>query len=218
MWQLAYDSVVRVYDIRVAARALTHVPFRDGCAALRFHPKFSGQVHLVAASGLLQVADVNSGGASARNYRVDCEGDALLSFDVSSAGDSLAFGDGGGYVHLWANHEDTPVRTARSVLFGHPLRARSVRWVAAPALRADGECGICGRCDTQVNEFSSNVELPAEPTVLGMIDCNVPLAAIPVFFGDDMPLSTYAPNRRHGRPLQLAPLVCPECSSHPYDS
>jgi len=139
VWQLAYDSVVRVYDIRVGARALTHVPFRDGCAALRFHPKFSGQVHLVAASGLLQVADVNSGGATARNYRVDCEGDALLSFDVSSAGDSLAFGDGGGYVHLWVNHEGAPVRTARAALYSaaHPLRARSVS--------VDGGAGAASR-------------------------------------------------------------------------
>jgi hypothetical protein len=131
--------VVRVYDIRVAARALTHVPFRDGCAALRFHPKFSGQVHLVAASGLLQVADVNSGGASARNYRVDCEGDALLSFDVSSAGDSLAFGDGGGYVHLWANQEDAPVRTAR-VLFSFHLSP-----AAGTLISADGGAGATSR-------------------------------------------------------------------------
>jgi len=72
-----------------------------------------------------------------------------------------------------------------------------------------------------VNEFSSNVELAAEPTMLGMIDCNVPLAAIPVFFGDDMPLSTYAPNHR----LELVPLAKrrpvarsrPECGLHPDD-
>jgi hypothetical protein len=67
-------------------------------------------VHLLAANGLLQVADVNSGGAAAKSYRVDCEGDQALCFDVSSTGDSLAFGDGGGYVHLWASHEDVMVR------------------------------------------------------------------------------------------------------------
>ena len=46
----------------------------------------------------------------------------------------------------------------------------------------------------QVNEFSSNVELAVEPTMMGMMDCNMPLAAIPVFFNEDMPLSTYAPH------------------------
>lgn len=37
--------------------------------------------------------------------QVDCESDALLAADVSSSGELLAFGDSGGYVHVWGASE-----------------------------------------------------------------------------------------------------------------
>ena len=36
---------------------------------------------------------------------MDCEGDALLCCQVSSSGALLAFGDSGGFVHLWGGSE-----------------------------------------------------------------------------------------------------------------
>jgi hypothetical protein len=37
--------------------------------------------------------------------QVDCESDALLAADVSSSGELLAFGDSGGYAHVWGASE-----------------------------------------------------------------------------------------------------------------
>ena len=79
--------------------------------------------------------------------QVDCEGDALLSADISSSGESLAFGDGGGFVHLWSAQAAPRVN-----LFSGPtelpeLRARppavSLRdgdsFAAVPQFPAGGE-------------------------------------------------------------------------------
>lgn len=36
-------------------------------------------------------------------------GPFISSFDISSSGEVLAFGDSLGYIHLWSNHEDVKV-------------------------------------------------------------------------------------------------------------
>ena len=47
--------------------------------------------------------------------QVDCESDALSAADVSSSGELLAFGDSGGYVHVWGASEHALVN-----LHSHP--------------------------------------------------------------------------------------------------
>ena len=42
-------------------------------------------------------------------YQVELFGDSLLSMDLSSSGEGLCFGDGGGHLHLWAGSEKPQV-------------------------------------------------------------------------------------------------------------
>eukprot|EP00850_Spirogloea_muscicola_P011319 SM000070S21285 [mRNA] locus=s70:22412:31223:- [translate_table: standard] len=97
--QLYADPLV--FDVRQTARALTHVPFAPGPSVLKFHPTFSSVLLIASASGAVVLTDVQGSGLSFHQYQVDCEGDALLAADISSSGQLVAFGDAGGYVHLW---------------------------------------------------------------------------------------------------------------------
>ncbi|KAK3256606.1 hypothetical protein CYMTET_34263 [Cymbomonas tetramitiformis] len=67
--QMMYDNLVKVYDIRVGARALTHIPFQ-GPASLQFHPKFSSTLLVMSNSGVFILTDVQDGGLHAQTYTV----------------------------------------------------------------------------------------------------------------------------------------------------
>jgi hypothetical protein len=41
---------------------------------------------------------------SAHLYQIDTQGERVESFDLSSSGENLLFGDSGGYVHLWSTN------------------------------------------------------------------------------------------------------------------
>ncbi|KAG0613820.1 hypothetical protein M758_6G131500 [Ceratodon purpureus] len=105
MGRIYCESVIKVFDIRQQVRPLSHIPFSPGATTLRFQPKFSSIVLATSASGAILLTDVQGGGADFQSYQVDCESDALLAADVSSSGELLAFGDSGGYVHVWGASE-----------------------------------------------------------------------------------------------------------------
>eukprot|EP00899_Mesostigma_viride_P021198 jgi/Mesvir1/2907/Mv13978-RA.1 len=96
------DHLIKVFDIRSVARALTHLPFSPGPMMLRFLPKFSSMLLVASATGSVMLEDVQSPGANFKTFQVDCEGDAMLCCDVSSSGESIGFADEGGFFHLWA--------------------------------------------------------------------------------------------------------------------
>jgi PAB-dependent poly(A)-specific ribonuclease subunit 2 len=64
------DPLVKVFDVRQAGRALTHLPFPPGPTRLRFHPKFSSTLIVMAASGAVMLTDVQGGGGNFKNYQV----------------------------------------------------------------------------------------------------------------------------------------------------
>nr|XP_024386798.1 PAN2-PAN3 deadenylation complex catalytic subunit Pan2-like isoform X3 [Physcomitrium patens] len=105
MGRIYCEAVIKVFDIRQQARPLSHIPFSPGATILRFQPKFSSIVLATSASGAILLTDVQGVGADVQSYQVDCESDHLLSTDVSSSGELLAFGDSGGYVHVWGASE-----------------------------------------------------------------------------------------------------------------
>jgi PAB-dependent poly(A)-specific ribonuclease subunit 2 len=103
------DPMLKVYDMRMM-RPLAPVRCASGAGMHRvdFHPRFTSTVIASSQDGHFQLCDVQAAGAmpsagdAHRLYRVDTGGDALLSFDLSSTCETLAFGDAGGYVHQWA--------------------------------------------------------------------------------------------------------------------
>lgn len=64
------DPLVKVFDVRQAGRALQHLPFPPGPTRLRFHPKFSSTLLVIAASGAVMLSDVQGGGGNFKNYQV----------------------------------------------------------------------------------------------------------------------------------------------------
>lgn len=62
--------ISQVYDVRMAPRMLTLLPFGAGPAMLRFHPAFSGTLLLASASGIFSLADAQGSSQYAQNYQV----------------------------------------------------------------------------------------------------------------------------------------------------
>eukprot|EP00271_Cylindrocystis_brebissonii_P019200 TRINITY_DN5748_c0_g1_i5.p1 TRINITY_DN5748_c0_g1~~TRINITY_DN5748_c0_g1_i5.p1 ORF type:complete len:602 (-),score=103.63 TRINITY_DN5748_c0_g1_i5:18-1823(-) len=150
--QLFCDPLAKVFDLRHSARPVTHVPFAPGPSVLRFQPKFSSLLLLGSASGATILTDVQQGGKGTpfRSFRVDCSGDALLTCDVSSSGEFLAFGDSGGFAHLWAANDSAAVnlvsqpldlpdfiipKLPHNLLEMENLAAASLRWAGKGAQR-----------------------------------------------------------------------------------
>eukprot|EP00898_Chlorokybus_atmophyticus_P002747 jgi/Chlat1/3473/Chrsp23S03668 len=103
--QVYCDPLVKVFDVRATARALTHIHHAPGPMMLRFQPKFTSMLLVASSTGAFSLYDVQSGGVPLQSYQVDTEGDSLLDCDISATGESFAFADSGGYVHLWASSE-----------------------------------------------------------------------------------------------------------------
>eukprot|EP00897_Mesotaenium_endlicherianum_P000236 jgi/Mesen1/10212/ME000077S09547 len=107
--RVCVDSLVKVFDVRQGARALAHIPFAPRPSMLRFHPKLSSLLLVASAGGAVMTTDVQAGGVAYQTYQLDCQGDALLTCDMAPSGELVAFGDTGGYVHLWGASEDARV-------------------------------------------------------------------------------------------------------------
>mmetsp|Transcript_18769 Transcript_18769/g.48144 ORF Transcript_18769/g.48144 Transcript_18769/m.48144 type:complete len:1322 (+) Transcript_18769:261-4226(+) len=104
MGQLVMDSLVQVYDIRGAPRAVFHIPFAAGPTMLHFQPKFTSMLMVGSASGIFTVSDVQGIGMNT-THQLQCEGDMAMAASISSCGEMTAFGTAGGYLHLWASSE-----------------------------------------------------------------------------------------------------------------
>eukprot|EP00232_Nephroselmis_pyriformis_P020844 CAMPEP_0182864542 /NCGR_PEP_ID=MMETSP0034_2-20130328/7223_1 /TAXON_ID=156128 /ORGANISM="Nephroselmis pyriformis, Strain CCMP717" /LENGTH=596 /DNA_ID=CAMNT_0024996801 /DNA_START=83 /DNA_END=1869 /DNA_ORIENTATION=- len=100
---MVIDTLVKVFDVRAGARAFTHLPFKAGPTMLRIAPHLPTICTVGSGQGMFSCEDIMGGGVqSYLQYRVDCEGDVLACCDQGAAGEALAFGDTGGYVHLWS--------------------------------------------------------------------------------------------------------------------
>lgn len=99
--RISLEPSVRVFDVRMGLRMVTSLPFTAGPTLLRFHPSFSSGLLIGSASGIFTLTEA-TGLAGGQCYPVDPGGEPLLTCDISSSGECIAFGGASGYVHLWS--------------------------------------------------------------------------------------------------------------------
>lgn len=117
--QTVVDTFVKVVDVRVGARVLNVLQFHAGPAAVAFNPKYTSTAILASANGVVQTQVVDAGGRGGsgfQNHMLQLDGYHLAALDVSRSGETVAFGDSRGLVHLWSVN-DTP----RVNLFSNPV-------------------------------------------------------------------------------------------------
>ncbi|XP_072179674.1 PAN2-PAN3 deadenylation complex catalytic subunit PAN2-like [Diadema setosum] len=104
---LTVDRFLMIFDLRTMRPvAPLHVPIEP--IFLRYVTTYSNRIIIMDQSGQFQLLD--PGGLVTPEtmllYQVNIAGDMVLDFDVSSNCSCLAFGDSGGYVHLWSSTEE----------------------------------------------------------------------------------------------------------------
>lgn len=88
---------VRFVTVRMGSLCVWDGVFVCACSkhpSSRPSPRPPGQCQFCEPTGLANLADV---------FHVNTVGQLLMSFDVSSSKQALAFGDSGGCVHLWSD-------------------------------------------------------------------------------------------------------------------
>lgn len=103
----SFDRFLMVFDLRMM-RSMSpfHLPIEP--LFVRYVPTFSNRVIAMSQSGHFQLVD--PGGLMTADdivlYQVNIVGEMLMCMDVCSTYHCMAFGDVGGYMHLWADSED----------------------------------------------------------------------------------------------------------------
>uniref|UniRef100_A0A3Q2U3W2 Poly(A) specific ribonuclease subunit PAN2 n=1 Tax=Fundulus heteroclitus TaxID=8078 RepID=A0A3Q2U3W2_FUNHE len=99
---LACDRFLMVYDLRMM-RAVTPLQVHVDPLFLRFIPTYTSRLVIISQSGQCQFCEPTGLANVADIFHVNTVGQLLMSFDVSSSKQALAFGDSGGCVHLWSD-------------------------------------------------------------------------------------------------------------------
>ncbi|XP_071446379.1 PAN2-PAN3 deadenylation complex catalytic subunit PAN2 [Hetaerina americana] len=99
---MAVDRFMNAFDLRMM-RAMTPITLALDPLLLRFLPLFSSRVAIVSNLGQVQLVDTAAltQPGDMCVFQVNTGGAMCLTFDVSSSCQCLAFGDGGGSVHLF---------------------------------------------------------------------------------------------------------------------
>uniref|UniRef100_A0A8D3DGL2 Poly(A) specific ribonuclease subunit PAN2 n=1 Tax=Scophthalmus maximus TaxID=52904 RepID=A0A8D3DGL2_SCOMX len=99
---LACDRFLMVYDLRMM-RAVTPLQVHVDPLFLRFIPTYTSRLAIISQTGQCQFCEPTGLANMADIFHVNTVGQLLMSFDVSSSKQALAFGDSGGCVHLWSD-------------------------------------------------------------------------------------------------------------------
>ncbi|KAJ3586045.1 hypothetical protein NHX12_012446 [Muraenolepis orangiensis] len=99
---LACDRFLMVYDLRMM-RAVTPLQVHVDPLFLRFIPTYTSRLAIISQSGQCQFCEPTGLANVEDVFHVNTGGQLLMSFDVSSSKQALAFGDSGGGVHLWSD-------------------------------------------------------------------------------------------------------------------
>lgn len=102
--ELTPDRYLKMYDIRMM-RALSPLQLIIDPTFLRFVPTYSSKLAVVSQIGQFQVIEA-TGTTSLVMHQVQCHSSLILSFDVAATCQALAFGDSGGFLHLFATDEN----------------------------------------------------------------------------------------------------------------
>ncbi|RHZ79406.1 hypothetical protein Glove_146g43 [Diversispora epigaea] len=109
---LIIDPIVKVYDIRTM-RPLVPLSFPPGPCFLKMHPKLSTTVFIASRSGQFHICDV--GNVSYTHFYQANTTSYINSFDLSTSGEMLAFGDAANVVHIWGDRKNSKINA-----FSHP--------------------------------------------------------------------------------------------------
>lgn len=108
---MTVDRFLMVYDMRVM-RAMSPIQVVIDPMFLKFIPSFSNRIALVSQAGQFQVIETTAmTPSSMMMYPINTQGGFVTSFDISSSCQALAFGDTGGYLHLFATGEQATFNT-----------------------------------------------------------------------------------------------------------
>uniref|UniRef100_A0A8B9HJM3 PAN2-PAN3 deadenylation complex catalytic subunit PAN2 n=1 Tax=Astyanax mexicanus TaxID=7994 RepID=A0A8B9HJM3_ASTMX len=99
---LSCDRFLMVYDLRMM-RAVTPLQVHVDPLFLRFIPTYTSRLAIISQTGQCQFCEPTGLASLADIFHVNTVGQLLMSFDVSSSKQALAFGDSGGGVHLWSS-------------------------------------------------------------------------------------------------------------------
>ncbi|KAJ4943652.1 hypothetical protein JOQ06_006150 [Pogonophryne albipinna] len=99
---LACDRFLMVFDLRMM-RAVTPLQVHVDPLFLRFIPTYTSRLAIISQTGQCQFCEPTGLANMADIFHVNAGGQVLMSFDVSSSKQALAFGDSGGIVHLWSD-------------------------------------------------------------------------------------------------------------------
>ncbi|XP_030625274.1 PAN2-PAN3 deadenylation complex catalytic subunit PAN2 [Chanos chanos] len=99
---LTCDRFLMVYDLRMM-RAVTPLQVHVDPLFLRFIPTYTSRLAIISQTGQCQFCEPTGLANLADVFHVNTVGQLLMSFDVSSSKQALAFGDSGGCVHLWSS-------------------------------------------------------------------------------------------------------------------
>ncbi|KAG7281117.1 hypothetical protein CRUP_027654, partial [Coryphaenoides rupestris] len=117
---LACDRFLMVYDLRMM-RAVTPLQVHVDPLFLRFIPTYTSRLAIISQSGQCQFCEPTGLANVADVFHVNTVGQLLMSFDVSSSKQALAFGDSGGGVHLWSDAPEVSYNDySRETEFAHP--------------------------------------------------------------------------------------------------
>ncbi|XP_062586569.1 PAN2-PAN3 deadenylation complex catalytic subunit PAN2-like [Saccostrea cucullata] len=99
---LTADRFLMVYDLRVM-RAMAPIQVIIDPMFLRFVSTYNNKMVITSQAGQFQIIETTAMTPSSMNvYPINTHGSPLLSFDISNSCQALAFGDSGGYLHLFA--------------------------------------------------------------------------------------------------------------------
>lgn len=97
----ACERFLMVYDLRMM-RAISPLQVHVDPLFLRFIPTYTSRLAIISQTGQCQFCEPTGLANLADVFHVNTVGQ-LMSFDVSSSKQALAFGDSGGCVHLWSD-------------------------------------------------------------------------------------------------------------------
>uniref|UniRef100_A0A8C8GIU8 PAN2-PAN3 deadenylation complex catalytic subunit PAN2 n=1 Tax=Oncorhynchus tshawytscha TaxID=74940 RepID=A0A8C8GIU8_ONCTS len=100
--RLACDRFLMVFDLRMM-RTVTPLQVHVDPLFLRFIPTYTSRLAIISQTGECQFCEPTGLANLADVFHVNTVGQLLMSFDVSSSKQALAFGDSGGGVHLWSD-------------------------------------------------------------------------------------------------------------------
>ncbi|XP_060794536.1 PAN2-PAN3 deadenylation complex catalytic subunit PAN2 isoform X2 [Neoarius graeffei] len=102
---MSCDRFLMVYDLRMM-RAVTPLQVHVDPLFLRFIPTYTSRLAIISQTGQCQFCEPTGLANLADIFHVSTVGQLLMSFDVSSSKQALAFGDSGGCVHLWSSAQE----------------------------------------------------------------------------------------------------------------